>query len=112
MASVDLFYHYPRCGTCERARSHLASRGIAIEREVDAKATPMGAEACLEIARRLDRIVSIKGGRVAELGLRPRPSDGQILDLMLGPQRTLRVPSILAGRTLYVGFSVEGLRDL
>lgn len=72
----------------------------------------MGRDACLEMARSLERIVSIKGTRITELALASRPSEGQILDVMLGPQGTLRVPSIRAGKTLYVGFSAEGLSDL
>lgn len=111
-ASVDLFYYFPGCGTCDRARTFLAGKGISIKGERDAKASPMARDACLALARDTDRIVSIKGPRVAELTMKTRPSDGQILDLLLGPQGTLRVPSIKAGRTLYVGFSEEALAKL
>lgn len=108
-ASAELFYHFPRCGTCDRARAYLAARGIPIEREVDAKAAPLGREASLDLARRSDRVVAIKGERVTELAMRGRPSDGQLLELLLGPQGTLRVPSLKIGKTLYVGFSEAAL---
>jgi arsenate reductase-like glutaredoxin family protein len=49
-----------------------------------------------------------KGKKVVELNLKKdRPSDEELLKLVLGPTGNLRAPTLRVGKTLVVGFNEE-----
>jgi arsenate reductase-like glutaredoxin family protein len=68
----------------------------------------MGAREALELASRADEIVAAKGSKVVRVDLRSdRPGRAELLGLLLGPTGNLRAPTLLAGRTLLVGFNED-----
>jgi len=68
----------------------------------------MGEKDALRIAKNADRLVATKGARVSELDLRQNPKKDEILFLMLGPTGGLRAPTLVVGKTIYVGFPKDG----
>lgn len=98
--------------TCKRSREFLEKRGIAVLEEVSASRTPYGKREALAVARRAKKLVVAKGSNVIELAMKDKPSDGQVLDYILGPTGNLRAPTIRVGDTLYVGFPKEGFASL
>jgi len=71
----------------------------------------MGAREALELASRADEIIVTKGGKLVRVDLRnDRPRRAKLLALLLGPTGTLRAPTLLAGRTLLVGFNEDSYR--
>ncbi|MFN7975032.1 MAG: ArsC family (seleno)protein [Acidobacteriota bacterium] len=95
-----------------RAREFLEKSGASIADEESAAKAKKGKAEALALARKAKRLVVSKGTRLTELDMKTRPSDGQILDLLLGPTGNLRAPTIKVGDTLYVGFPKEGFADL
>ena len=69
---------------------------------------PQGRNEALALARKSKRLVAAKGSKVTELDLTKRPSDEEILSLMLGPTGNLRAPTMRVGDTLYIGFPKDG----
>ena len=80
--------------------------------QVLASKNPRGRKDALALARASRRLVAAKGTRVTELDLTSKPSDDEILALMLGPTGNLRAPTMKVGDTLYVGFPKEGFDAL
>jgi hypothetical protein len=44
--------------------------------------------------------------------MKEKPSDEEILALLIGPTGGLRAPAFLSGKTLYVGFPKGGFEEL
>ena len=71
----------------------------------------MGARQALELASRADELVAMKGRKVVRVDLKnDRPGRAELLGLLLGPTGNLRAPTLLAGRTLLVGFDEDSYR--
>ena len=98
--------------TCTRAREFLERKKIRVVEEVSASRTPQGRKEALALARQASRLVAAKGTKVTELDLTKKPSDAEILALMLGPTGNLRAPTLRVGDTLFVGFPKEGFDEL
>lgn len=98
--------------TCVRAREFLETNGLTVALEESAKKAPKGKAEALAMARKARKLIVSKGTRITELEMKGKPSDGQILDLMLGPTGNLRAPTLRVGDTLYVGFPKEGFAGL
>ncbi|MBI1813879.1 MAG: hypothetical protein HYR72_02765 [Deltaproteobacteria bacterium] len=65
------------------------------------------------MARAASQVYVAKGKKVVHLDLkRDRPSDDQLLALLLGPSGNLRAPTMRAGKTLLVGFEAEAFGEL
>jgi hypothetical protein len=78
---------------------------VKVREEVDAGKTRLGRTEALALARGVDRIVASRGARVVSFDLRKeRPSDADLLAVLLGPTGNLRAPTLRVGRTLVVGF--------
>jgi hypothetical protein len=75
---------------------------------VHSRKEPKGESEALALARGADRIVAVKGAKVAELDLTAKSERAEILGLMLGPSGGLRAPTFIVGRTVYVGFPRAG----
>ena len=98
--------------TCGRAREFLEKKRIKVSETVNAGKSPQGSKEALALAAKARRLVAGKGTKVAELDLRAKPPESEILALMLGPTGNLRAPTMKVGDTLYVGFPKEGFEDL
>jgi len=80
--------------------------------EVNANKDKHGRKEALALASRARKLIAAKGTKITELDLAKKPSDKEILALMLGPTGNLRAPTIRVGHTLYVGFPKEGFEGL
>ena len=85
---------------------------MKVDTQVNASKEPQGRREALALAARARRIVAAKGTKITELDLRAKPSDAEVLALMLGPTGNLRAPTMVVGDTLYVGFPKEGFPEL
>ena len=94
--------------TCARARESLERGKITVVEQVSAGSKPQGRKEALAMARQAKLLVAAKGTKLTELDLTKKPSDSEILALMLGPTGNLRAPTMKVGDTLYVGFPKEG----
>ena len=56
--------------------------------------------------------MAAKGTKVQELALGSDGKSSEILALMLGPTGNLRAPTMVVGKTIYVGFPKGGFRGL
>ena len=72
----------------------------------------MDAQAALELLEGVTDLFVAKGKKSVHVDLRKdRPSDDELLGLMLGRSGTLRAPTLKSGKRLIVGFNAEILRD-
>jgi hypothetical protein len=79
---------------------------VKVAEEVDAGRTKLGRREALALARGVDRVVAARGARIVDYDLRKdRPSDDELLAVLLGPTGNLRAPTFRVGATLVVGFS-------
>ena len=85
---------------------------MKVSEQVLASKSPHGKKDALALAHRAQKLVAAKGTKVMELDLRKKPSDKEVLALMLGPSGKLRAPTMRVGQTLYVGFPKEGFDGL
>ena len=86
---------------------------MKVEEEVDAGRTRLGRKEALALARGVDRVVASRGAKVVVFDLRKdRPSDADLLAVLLGPTGNLRAPTLRVGRTLVVGFGESVYAEL
>jgi len=83
--------------------------------EVNARKAPIGGEAIWPIVAQATTVLVASGNKIIEL--RPATATQEekrekILLLVTGRSGTLRAPTLLVGKTLYVGFSEELYRRL
>lgn len=81
--------------------------------EVNAKKSPIKGRAALRVLDDVDELHVTKGKRVVRVDLRKqRPSDAELLALLLGPSGNLRAPTLRRGRRLVVGFDETTYRSV
>jgi arsenate reductase-like glutaredoxin family protein len=91
--------------TCQRAQGFLARGKVQVAREQDATKEKLGPKEALKLARGVSRIVAAKGKKLVTLDLKKdRPTDEELLSVLLGPSGNLRAPTLKAGSTLLIGF--------
>jgi arsenate reductase-like glutaredoxin family protein len=80
---------------------------------VDAKKVRMGPAEAVALARKMDRLIAARGKKVVTIDLKKdRPSDDELLAVLLGPSGNLRAPAAVVGKTLVVGFNPEVYREV
>jgi len=68
----------------------------------------LGAAEALELAKNASRIIVMKGKKVTDFDLKKdKPSQEELLGLMLGATGNLRAPTIVRGKTVLVGFNPD-----
>jgi len=73
----------------------------------------MGRHDALQLAAQVDQIFASKGSRKVHFDLRrDKPSEAEILAVMLGPTGNLRAPTIKRGRTLLIGFDADNYANV
>jgi arsenate reductase-like glutaredoxin family protein len=91
--------------TCQRAQGFLARGKVQVAREQDATKEKLGPKEALKLARTASRIVAAEGKKVVTLNLRKdKPTDKELLGVLLGPSGNLRAPTLRVGSTLLIGF--------
>jgi arsenate reductase-like glutaredoxin family protein len=73
----------------------------------DANKAKLDRAAALAMARQVDRVIATKGKKRTELDMRQKPSDEDVLALLIGPTGNIRAPLIRVGKTLVAGFDPE-----
>lgn len=107
--TIDWMYARKSCKTCQAAQGFLDEHEIAPAREtVNASKDRLGDAEAVKLARSVDRVVATKGKAIVTLDLKKdKPSDEQLVALLIGPTGNLRAPTLKVGKTLLVGFSDE-----
>ena len=91
--------------TCARAQEFLLRNKVKAGQSVDARKTAMQRKEALTLATRVDEVYVSKGSKVVHVDLKKeKPSADDLAELLLGPTGNLRAPTIIAGKTLIVGF--------
>jgi hypothetical protein len=77
-----------------------------VKEQVDANKTRIGRDDALAVLDGIDKLIAMKGKKVAVFDLKKsRPDDDVLLDHLLGPTGNLRAPTARVGKTLLVGFN-------
>jgi len=110
--SIDWMYNRPSCMTCKRANGYLGNAGSSVKETVNANKTKLGPKEALALLDGIDKLVAMKGKKVAIFDLKKaRPEDSDLLAHLIGPTGNLRAPTVRVGRTLLVGFNEEGYEE-
>ena len=97
--------------TCTRAQEFLAQADAKVKEEVNATAK-LGAKDALKIARQASRVIVSKGKKRTTFQMKDKPTDKDLLGAMLGPTGNLRAPTMIRGKTVFVGFPADGFEEL
>lgn len=101
-------YNRSGCSTCQKAENFLERHKLSAQEVVEAKKTTLKAADALKLARSVEEIFATKGTRHAHFDLKvDKPSDDELLAVMLGPTGNLRAPILRRGKKLLVGFNEE-----
>ncbi|HNG18848.1 MAG TPA: ArsC family (seleno)protein [Candidatus Obscuribacter sp.] len=107
--TIDWRYHRNSCSTCEKAALYLASHNVEVLESVDARKVRMGRDEALKLAGSVDHIYASRGTKSVHLDLKAdKPSDDELIALLIGPTGNLRAPTLKIGRQLLVGFDKTG----
>ena len=100
--------------TCKHAQEFLGAAGTPVAEIIDANKRRIGRDEALAILDGVDRLIAMKGKRVANFDLRggARPDDATLLSHLIGPSGNLRAPTVRVGKTLLVGFNEEAYRQV
>ena len=76
--------------------------------EVDAKKDVHQKAEAIKLLKSVNELYAAKGKKVVHLNLKKdKPSEDELLKLILGPTGNLRAPTIRVGKKLVVGFNQE-----
>jgi arsenate reductase-like glutaredoxin family protein len=80
---------------------------VKVKEETNAS-KKLGAEKALELAKTASRIIVMKGKKVTDFDLsKDKPTQDELLGLMLGTTGNLRAPTVVRGKTVLVGFNQD-----
>jgi hypothetical protein len=83
----------------------VGAHDVEIATETRAEKERVGPDEVLRLTRGVERIISVKFGKVVEFDLKKhKPDRKTLLAHLLGPTGKLRAPTARKGRTLIVGF--------
>ncbi|MBU6451406.1 MAG: hypothetical protein KGS72_06490 [Cyanobacteria bacterium REEB67] len=106
--TVDWRYHRNGCTTCKRAEDFLQAHNVAAKEVVLTSKKTLGSAEALDLAGSVEQIYATKGTKRVHFDMRKdKPSEADLLAVMLGPTGNLRAPMIKKGKTLLVGFDAE-----
>ena len=106
MANLTWSYHRPGWKTCVKTQEFLANAGIEAKAEINAKKETFQKDGALELVAKVSKLKVARGKKVVELNLKKdKPTEEEILKLILGPTGNLRAPTLVVGKSLVVGFN-------
>lgn len=112
MADI-LFWQYPKCGTCRKAKKFLDNKGVSyVERNI-VEHPPGKEELRAFIAKSgldIRKFFNTCGQKYRELGLKeklPTMTEEEMLDLLASDGKLIKRPIIQAGDRVTVGFKEE-----
>lgn len=96
-----------------KTQEFLAEAGVEAKTEIDAKKDVHQKPEALKLASAASDLYSAKGKKVVHLNLKKdKPTEEEILKLMLGPTGNLRAPTLKVGKKLLVGFNQQMYEDV
>ena len=99
--------------SCQKAQGFLESVGGTVATVLDARKARMAPAEALALARKMDRVVAMRGKKVVTISLKDeRPDDETLLAALIGPSGNLRAPAAVVGKTLVVGFNEDEYRRI
>lgn len=79
----------------------------------DATKRKIAAPEVLTLLAGVETIVAARGQKIVTLNLKAnRPTDEEILAILIGPTGNLRAPTARVGKTMLVGFNEEAYRTV
>jgi arsenate reductase-like glutaredoxin family protein len=79
---------------------------------VTANTTKLGATEALALAKQAKVIVATRGKQVVRIARQAKPTDDELLAVLLGPTGNLRAPAAVIGDVLVVGFNPDVYREV
>jgi arsenate reductase-like glutaredoxin family protein len=74
----------------------------------NASKQPVTADKALDLLKGVDEMLVAKGKKILRVDLKKgRPSDDELLELMLGRSGKLRAPTMRQGKQLLVGYNAD-----
>ncbi|MDV2886180.1 arsenate reductase family protein [Alkalihalophilus pseudofirmus] len=107
------FYHYPKCGTCRKAKKWLEENGVELN-EVHIVESPPSKEELESFYKKsgleLKKFFNTSGQKYRELGLKDKladMSDEEKLELLASDGMLIKRPITTDGNLVTVGFKEE-----
>lgn len=85
---------------------------MVVAETVVANKTKIGRAAALAMARAAEVVIAAKGKKLVRLRLADRPTDDELVAVLLGPSGNLRAPAMRVGKVLVIGFHPEPFAEL
>lgn len=99
--------------TCKNAQGYLEQHGTTVAEMADATKRKIAAPEVLTLLAGVETIVAARGQKIVTLNLKAnRPTDAEILAILIGPTGNLRAPTARVGKTMLVGFNEEAYRTV
>src|SRR5262249_52366190 len=94
--------------TCKKAQGFLEKHKVAVDVLAGAGKERRGRREAIALARSADKVIVAKGKKVIAFDMKKdKPGDDALAAHILGPTGNLRAPTVLKGKTLYIGFNEE-----
>jgi len=113
-----MFYQYPKCGTCRKAKNWLDDHGVNYE-DVHIVENPPSKEELRKIYQasglELKKFFNTSGKKYRELGLKDRvnsASEDELLEILASDGMLIKRPLTTDGRHVTVGFKEEVFEDV
>ncbi|OLS35220.1 hypothetical protein BTR22_16435 [Alkalihalophilus pseudofirmus] len=107
------FYHYPKCGTCRKAKKWLEENGVELN-EVHIVESPPSKEELESFYKKsgleLKKFFNTSGQKYRELGLKDKladMSDDEKLELLASDGMLIKRPITTDGNLVTIGFKEE-----
>lgn len=112
------FYHYPKCGTCRKAKKWLDENGINYE-AVNIAEDPPSKDELKSLYEKsgleLKKFFNTSGKKYRELGLKDKvktASDDELLDILASDGMLIKRPLTTDRNQVTVGFKEETFEDV
>lgn len=112
-----VMYHYPKCGTCRKAKKYLEEHGVSFT-EKNIVEEPPAREELAEMVKKsglpVQKFFNTSGMKYRELGLSQKlkgMSDEEKLDLLASDGMLIKRPIVTDGEEVTVGFKEETFAD-
>lgn len=108
-----LFLHYPKCGTCQKAKKWLEAQGIAFEARHIVEQNPTAEELCTWIAdsgQPVKKFFNTSGLKYKELSLKdklPTMSEAEQIALLATDGMLVKRPLLIGDGVVLAGFKDE-----
>lgn len=112
------FLHYPKCGTCRKAKKWLEENGVPFDARLIVEDHPTQEELRLWIPRSglpIRKFFNTSGVVYKELNLKdklPQMSDKEMISLLASNGKLVKRPLMVSDTTVLVGFKEEEWQTL